>query len=94
MLINARVLEATVVLDARGPILIEKWYVRGVAFGGEHDASGPTFTRAKRNMIREAGRRAIARQDARDVAESERRLIDPNEKILPFDQARRELGLE
>jgi PHD/YefM family antitoxin component YafN of YafNO toxin-antitoxin module len=32
-------------------------------------------------------------EDRRDVEEAKRRLADPNDKTIPYEQVRRELGL-
>jgi hypothetical protein len=38
-------------------------------------------------------RRRLTAQDRGDIAEARRRLADPNEKPIPYEQVRKELGL-
>ena len=38
-------------------------------------------------------RRRLTRQDRSDIAEAKRRLNDANDRIIPYEQARKQLGL-
>ena len=43
---------------------------------------------------RRAGRNSVSLEDRRDLKEAERRLADPKENPVPYEKARREIGLD
>jgi hypothetical protein len=47
--------------------------------------------KAPKNTLHRLRRRRTSRQDAADIAEAERRLSDPNERPLNYDEVRGEL---
>jgi hypothetical protein len=50
--------------------------------------------KAKATQARPARKtRRLTAQDRGDIAEAKRRLADPNEKPIPYEQVRKELGL-
>jgi hypothetical protein len=56
-------------------------------------AKKPTQTQTVRRSSNRAGRKSISLEDLRDLKEAERRLADPKEIPIPYEQVRKEIGL-
>jgi hypothetical protein len=65
---------------------------------GSSTSAFPPFEAVKPYLsskpLRRSKRSWLDRADRADLVESERRLADPAEKPIPYDDARAELGLE
>lgn len=54
----------------------------------------PARAQTVRRSSGRVGKNAISPEDLRDLKEAERRLADPKEKPIPYEKARREIGLD